>query len=281
MKVYKKKSKKSGKALKKAARKVARSVARLATVNAMRKVARQEIHRMTEDHEFQTQPVNVAIGGGPVQFTAAAWEANCCIDVNDLLLDNINQGTNTAQRVGNRIRLRSCVWKAVFSPYREASTGQYNNIPAELKITVLSSLVNPNSADKTAIRTICSNSLYQANASAIGMTSQLIDFLRIYNRDQVRVYKTRRYKIGNQNNVGNVAGVTTVLANNDFKLNQFCTINLTKYMNKIIKYDDSPSDARNKKIFIILEAVPADQTAGTTTPLVTMTNYLRCKWEDM
>ena len=98
-----------------AARSIKCKALRQATIKAMRKVAKAEIHRMAEDHELQTQPTNVAIGGGPVQYLATPWENNCCIDVNDLLLDNINQGTNTAQRVGNRLRLRSCVWKAVLS----------------------------------------------------------------------------------------------------------------------------------------------------------------------
>lgn len=257
--------------------KIKREAARKAQVKVMRRIAKSEIHRMAEDFEFMTVPTNLSIGGGPVQYTATPWENNCCIDVNDLLLDNINQGTNQSQRIGNRVRLRRCVWKAIFSAYRDPVSGTYNYIPAELKVTVLSSMVNPNSAVKSDIRTICSNTLYQANASAIGMTSSLIDFLRAYNKDQVRVYKTRTYKIGGQN----YPQSTPVVGNNDFKFNAKCTINLTKYMNKIIKYDDSPSDARNKKIFIILEAVPADQSVGTTTPLVSMTNYLHMKYEDI
>lgn len=256
---------------------VKRTAARKAQVKVMRKIAKAEIHRMAEDFEFMTVPTNLAIGGGPVQYLSTPWENNCCIDVNDLLLDNINQGTNQSQRIGNRVRLRRCVWKAIFSAYRDPVSGAYNYIPAELKITVLSSIVNPNSAVKSDIRTICANSLYQANAASIGMTSSLIDFLRAYNKDQVRIYKTRTYKIGGQN----YPQSTPVVGNNDFKFNAKCTINLGKYMNKIIKYDDSPSDARNKKIFIVLEAVPADQSVGSTTPLVSMTNYLHMKYEDI
>lgn len=256
---------------------VKRTAARKAQVKVMRKIAKAEIHRMAEDFEFMTVPTNLAIGGGPVQYLSTPWENNCCIDVNDLLLDNINQGTNQSQRIGNRVRLRRCVWKAIFSAYRDPVSGAYNYIPAELKITVLSSIVNPNSAVKSDIRTICANSLYQANAASIGMTSSLIDFLRAYNKDQVRIYKTRTYKIGGQN----FPQSAPVVGNNDFKFNVKCTINLGKYMNKIIKYDDSPSDARNKKIFIVLEAVPVDQSVGSTTPLVSMTNYLHMKYEDI
>lgn len=256
---------------------VKRTAARKAQVKVMRKIAKAEIHRMAEDFEFMIVPTNLAIGGGPVQYLSTPWENNCCIDVNDLLLDNINQGTNQSQRIGNRVRLRRCVWKAIFSAYRDPVSGTYNYIPAELKITVLSSIVNPNSAVKSDIRTICANSLYQANAASIGMTSSLIDFLRAYNKDQVRIYKTRTYKIGGQN----YPQSTPVVGNNDFKFNAKCTINLGKYMNKIIKYDDSPSDARNKKIFIVLEAVLADQSVGSTTPLVSMTNYLHMKYEDI
>lgn len=246
----------------------------------VRRVARAEIRRATEDKEWHTGFVNLEPGAGPVITSSAYWQANNCIDITDLTLRQIVNGNNNANRIGNRIRLRSCVLRGmvfVDPDLTEAVKETFG--PFEVKMWVVSSRQQPNFIDKNGIRTLAQFSFFDVGNTQTGFAGNLIDHCQRINEPELHLYQTRTFKIGVASGPWNTGG-TTMTMNNDYKLNRKFIVRLGKYMNKNIVYNDGVAEPRNKKVFIVWNVVPAVGSTATIASKVRLTFNLHLKYED-
>lgn len=241
----------------------------------IRRIAKGEVHKMVEDKELVTPVVGDTPGGSPGTFGNTNFETNNIIDVTDETLTKITQANGLTQngRIGNRLRLRSCVLRGTLFPNAEQNMATY------VKIWVVSARDRPNDASLANIRSICGASFFKTSPGTPNgsMTGQLIDLCRTVNEDQLQLYTTRVFKLGFQTSPNTVIGVA---ANNDFKLSHMFKIYLGRHMNKNVIYNDVTAEPRNKKIFVVMECIPADGSVSNNNSYAVLNYFLDIKYED-
>lgn len=148
-------------------------------------------------------------------------------------------GTGQATRIGNVVRTKRAVLKGVVFPSPGNVTLNPTPKPMEVCMWIFK-LKNRYFGDEiNYAQSVFNSSFFQDNASSQGASGSLIDIVRATNQDVVQVMYKRVFKIAYAagTNSGNVSS-------NDFKYNQKFSIDVTKYIPKVIKFndnDDSPS----------------------------------------
>lgn len=242
---------------------------------AVRVIAKSEAQKLIEDKQYITPVVGDTYGSGPTQFGNVNFETNNVIDVSNETLNLITQAQGLTQngRIGNRLKLKSCVIRGTLTP------NQAQIVPHYLKIWILSSKLYVNTADVATIRTICQNNFFKTSptSGSAGMTGQLIDLCRTVNDEQVTVYYTKVFKIGFFNLPNNALLPS---GNNDFSYGRTFKFYLGRHMNKNIIYNDNAAEPRNKKLFVVMEAIPADSSVANNNSYGILNYFIEMKYED-
>lgn len=261
---------------------IKRSAARRAQVSTMRKIAKQEFHKMVEDKEVRTLITNkflYSFANQPIPANSGFFAQNI-LDCSNVW-GPIPQGTAEGQRIGNKIRIRKFLYDATLSvPLTEEYVNQG---PYYVKMWVLSSKFNrENSSVNEVYNSMCAsldNSFFDNGSSSQGMSGALIDHLMPVNLDRWNVHKTRTFKVGNSEAIE----IGTYRGNNDFKTLVRLKINLAKYMPKLLHYNDSQVSLFNKKLFIVYEVLGAGGNSISDTlnnPLIVHNACWHFKYED-
>lgn len=256
-------------------RKVGKTMPKKYLGKMIRSIAKREVSKQIEDKEYITPITGDTPGGSPATFGNANFETNNIIDVNLETVNLITQANGLTEhgRIGNKIKLKSCVLRGVLYP------SIVQNMATYVKIWVVSSRQFPNDCTITQMRSICGLSFFNTSPTSTngGMTGQLIDLCRSVNDDQLQLYAQRQFKLSFSSapNPGlNVAG------NNDFKLSHPFRLYLGRHMNKNIIYNDADAQARNKKIFVVMECIPADGSVSNNNSYAVLNYFLDFKYED-
>lgn len=245
--------------LKKAAkRSAARRAARKTAVKMMRKIAKAEISKMAEDKEVRLSGANRALYSYPGQTTYASsyWGANNIYDTS-IVWAGLSQGTGEGNRIGNKIRIKRFRMSCIIYPITEAST--VNQGPYNVRVWVVSSKLNPNSLSPALVySSMCDlgtneKSFFDNGSSTNGMVGNLTDLLLPVNTNVWNVHKCMTFKIANSQapETGNAQG------NNDYKFNKKFYIDLKKYQNKVLQFNDASLNQYNKKIWVVFEVLNA------------------------
>lgn len=243
----------------------------------MRRVARAEISRQAENKEGTTG-YNQQDLFHPKVFngsTGTFFQQNNILDVSLGTVNNIAQGVGQANRIGNKIRLKKLVLRGQISVNAENLTAAASDA-CNVKMWIVSFKERPNDSNLPYAEAVTSSTFFQNGNSSLGMQGEPIDHFLAVNDDQVRLYKTRMYKIGTSLAPGSAG-------NNDYMLTRSFRIDLLPYMNKRLVYQDTSSQPRNKKLFVVFEpvkAVPGQALQGDT-PLCSLTYAYEYEWEDM
>lgn len=241
----------------------------------MRIIARREVHKAIEDKEMITPIVGDTYGSGPTQFGTTNFETNNIIDVTAETLQLVTQANGLTEngRIGNRITLKKCVLRGTVTP------NSVQLYPHYLKMWVVSSKQFPNDCTVVQMRSICALSFFNTSPTSTsgGMSGQLIDLCRTINEDQLTLYATKVFKLGFQSlpNPG-----LTQAGNNDFAYGRTFTMYLGRHMNKKVVYNDTDTLPRNKKIFVVMEAIPADSSVANNNSYGLINYFLDMKYED-
>lgn len=245
------------------------------TPKAVRRIAKKEVHRMIEDKEYITPVVGDTPGSGPIQFGTANFITNNIIDISSESLNLITQANGLTQngRVGNKITLRKCVLRGTLTP------NGVQVVPHYLKLWVVSSKLYPNSCSSSVMETICRTEFFKTSPTSTsgGMSGQLIDLCRTVNDQSVNVYSQRVFKLGFSSlpNPG-----LTQAGNNDFNYGKTFKLYLGRHMNKHVVFNDTAADPRNKKLFIVMEAIPADGSVGNNNTYAVLNYFIEVAYED-
>jgi len=192
------------------------------------------------------------------------------------------QGSQTGERVGNQIRVKTLIHKYVLFPTPYDLTQNPTPKPQEVILwwgrLKRSATEIPSATDFQRF--------FQFGANAISPTGDIRDVISYVNTDMFTIFATRRHKLGNSNyqyDPSNVSKPYQFSANNDFKLNHVNTINLTKYMKKVQKYDDDYAPIIGQSnVFVWATTVNADGTLQTGVNIrpVQWYSYFNIKYED-
>lgn len=162
------------------------------------------------------------------------------------LLPTIGQGTNTNARIGNRINIKSGKLQVHVSltPF-DAITNPFV-VPVSVKFWVLKCRKCNSNGILTASPDIATD-FFDTTSTAVGMQANFLDMQLPVNKEKYQVFAQRTFTLG-VDRFGSVA---------DF------TINTTKYMKKLLHYDDSSTTVTNDNLFLISQAVMSDGRIST------------------
>lgn len=170
----------------------------------------------------------------------------------------IDQGTGQGQRVGNAIRIKKLKISGVLRPLPYNVTTNTDPVPLFIKLMFMT-----RKDSSTAVSTNVSD-LLQYGSSAESPGFQLVNLTRPVNTDDWMVHTVRTFKLGYATYDGtSIDPGAQSFANNDFKLNHFVNIDLTKYCPKLIKFDDNTFLPSTRNIVMY----PFVYRADSSTPI--------------
>lgn len=193
----------------------------------------------------------------------------------------ISQGSGDGNRIGNRVRtsrvmLRGMLWS---NPYN-ASTNTIN-CPIEVCLWVFR--LKPGFADTYVnAQSVLANSIFKIGNNVAGITNTMLDFNYPINTDMIILKKRKVFKLGNAAQYNTVGSVNSNLyANNDFKLNQRFSLNVTKYVNKNVSYKDTDNNPTSRTTWCALTFANADNSTPLSTNIPASFNYfVEYQYED-
>jgi len=182
---------------------------------------------------------------------------------------HIDQGVGQSDRVGNTIRTRKLIFRYIMTPLPQDSTITPYNIPQEVRI-FFGYLKNQR---LTFPDVSTFNNLFQFGNTDTSPFNNLWDMTLPVNNDLFTVVKQVRHKVGNSVYT-DFQGIKpyNYYSNNDFKMNCMRSIDLTKYLNKVLKFNDTTGTC-DSGLYVWFIAVNAD---GTQSIFNTAT--VRCQY---
>lgn len=186
----------------------------------------------------------------------------------------LTQGTGEGNRIGNTVRvvkatMRYCVYA---NPY----DGLLNLIPKPQDLIIR--LFTGKRSTTTLLTSV--PGYFELGSSSITPTGTVADLNRQVNNDLYSEYTVRKHKVGfsNYGGTGNQTNYQSY-ANNDYKLNIVKTIDYTKYIPKVIRFDDSLSENPTSKLVqMFVESVNADGTTQPSSYTPLSFNYTLSLW---
>lgn len=170
----------------------------------------------------------------------------------------IVSGTEQGQRVGNVIRTKYATLKGIVFPFPINNTLNPDPKPMEVCMWIFKlKRADPLGGWYIAsAEEAVSTAFFQDGNSVSGITGELIDVMKAINQDRIQLLHKRIFKVG----FASGADLTTEHPNNDFKLNQKFSINITKYLSKVVKYDDNDDDPSINPTYCLIQGYCADST---------------------
>jgi len=186
----------------------------------------------------------------------------------DSLLTPISLGTNSQQRIGNKITLSKVTLRGMINPrtYQTTNTDESpsNNAPSPFLFKIWigyqrNTAYNEPEADYP--------NFFQEGGNSASPSGTLMDTFRKINTDKYVVVATRMYKVGPQSIITSqntpVVANNQNYSNNEFKFCQRFSFDVTKYCVKAVKYNDTNNQPNTRGLFWWVEAI--DPTGTTFT----------------
>lgn len=202
---------------------------------AVKKYVKSAIHRSMENKYHLSYATNTPMGSG--QFSL-------------LLNPQINQGTGSAQRSGNQVSVKSAYinFAVTLSTYN-ATTNPY---PAPMHFRWF--LISQRQSNLSPLNT---TNFFEVNNSSTGWQGTYLDQLFRVNPEHYKVHKEGFFRLGvtGQSNSFPVTS-TTIHDNSKFSITKKLYFN--KYINKILKYDDTSLQVLNTNCWLVILATQAN-----------------------
>jgi hypothetical protein len=177
---------------------------------------------------------------------------------------SINQGVGQKNRIANKIRTHKCVLRGIITPrifYQDATQFYPKNTDCKPCLVKMWILTQKNQA-YGQVEPDMPDFLQNGNL-ALPLDGTIMDTFRKVNTDLYHIYATRTFKVGNSWYSKNTSDGFNYLAgqysaNNDFKLCQRFTIDLTKFCIKHVTYNDGDNLPKVRGLWMAWEAIAAD-----------------------
>lgn len=184
---------------------------------------------------------------------------------------SIGQGAGAGDRVSNKITTKSLWFNGLISPKVYDINVNPSPQPRDVMMVILSS-----KSDPTAVLAALPN-LFQNGNTSQGPSGTQLDTIIPFNTDKYTIYYRRVFKCGTAENAG--SGINNNYqrySNNDYKICNRFRVNCTKYINKVLKFNDTSNVPNNRFLWAVFLVMNADGTSmgiGETQPL-----QLNCNW---
>lgn len=166
----------------------------------------------------------------------------------------IAQGTGAGDRIGNKIRVKKAIFKGVVYPYPYDATNNTAPRPHDVRMIIAKNKYQPQVAPPLT-------SQYETGDSYNAAIGQLQDIVQTLNRDTWKVYDDRVYKIGNASDNGTGAAITQqYYNNNDYKLNQMFSIDITHMLPSTIEWNTTVGLPVSPGLFCTMVPAACDGT---------------------
>lgn len=190
----------------------------------------------------------------------------------------ISQGVGQGERVGNSIRSHKLIYTGVLAP--NAYDATYNAIPQPQEVLfMVLRRKDLGDGQPTSL-----TGLYQVGNSQTNPTGAMIDVLRDINEDLYQVAYRRIFKVGPAaNNASGNSNTYQRFENSDFKYNCKFRMDLTKYIDKIVKFNDASTSQVGARCYYWAVWMPVNAacTAGSATDRpVQLTSQLQYFFKD-
>lgn len=215
------------------------------------------------------------------QISFASYQAQLDLSVQPIYPSisvlQIPQGVGQGQRCGNTIKTRRLGLKYTLFPIKQVPNEQ-NDQPTPQDVIVWIGYLKNNRQTEPSIVDFAA--FFQEGNTAVSPVGNLWDLMSQVNTDLFTICKVFRHKVGNAIYT-DYAGIkpSNYYSNNDYKLNCGMTVDLTKYINKTIKFDDD-SLVSDTGLYMWMTAVNADSTIDQFTTKVGMYWNLEYQYED-
>lgn len=190
---------------------------------------------------------------------------------------DIGQGTGEGNRIGNRIKIKRLTMKGVLFPLPYNSSTNPTPLPSHVVLWFFMKRV-----ESTELPTTLGGFLEEGNTSR-NLQNQLSDLISRVNNDRYRYFFRKIFKIGTSGYGGTGSQVAyQYFENNDFKLNQRFSIDLTPYVVKNVIYDDNTTNTpRTRVLCCLMQAIAADGSSMASNIVPCECAYeLNCQYED-
>lgn len=183
----------------------------------------------------------------------------------------IAQGTGAGDRVSNKVTTKSLWFNGIITPKGYDITLNPAPQPRDVLMVILSS-----KSDPTAILASLPN-LFQNGNSSQGPSGTQLDTIIPFNTDKYTIYYRRVFKAGYASDAG--SGINNTYQrydNNDYKICNRFRVNCTKYVNKILKFNDTSNVPNNRFLwaaFLVMNSDGSLMGTAETQPL-----QLNCNW---
>lgn len=180
------------------------------------------------------------------------------------------QGTGQQQRIGNQVSPSKVIFRGILAPTPYNATSNPTPNPVMIRMYILSGKRNVATQSVADIYNICNNTLFANGNSSLGMLGTLYDIITPINTDQVTCHMMKTFKLGYESYSGVTGGsdVTQTKASNDYKLNHRFSINITKYLTKVWKFNDNAGATTSRQLFAVFQPVNFNGSipSAATTP---------------
>lgn len=196
------------------------------------------------------------------------------LDITNLI---VSQGVGQGQRVGNTIKTRKLMFKGTVFPLGYDAITNTQPVPQQIKMWIFYDKILP-----TQNPTPRGNGDFFQNGSGTATFSNtLMDMWRPHNKDRYVVLATRVFKVGYEDFEG-AGGVQAQgwMSNNDFKMNQNFSIDLTKHYPKIVKFNDNQFLPTTRGLWCMIQPVWANGGLNTNAYSCRMQYMLDYTYED-
>jgi len=231
------------------------------------KIARSVITRMAEKKQVR---YNWEWSFGSI--ATGSWAGNALQPLTPLATyTDIAQGTGQANRIGNKIRTSSLVFDGVIYPTRYNATTNPAPRPNDVMMVIFSDKEDPNTFNSLTMP-----NFFQSGNTSIAPTGNIIDTILPINTDRYTVHYKRMFKVGyaSFDGTGSVPAAQNY-NNNDYKFSCRFRVNCTKYMPKILRFNDSNNTPNSRVIRVAFLPCYAD---GLVMPTVAQTITVAANW---
>lgn len=258
-------------------------------VKSVKTIARQVVSENRERKLKQFTIVNYALSPYNVgdQILGANTVSMVCLSPNNIPGTSppadlsIQQGTDSDNRIGSRILMKSGIARLFFSA--NAQDNVYNQFPQPMMVQVFVGY------DRTTSNGQPSASLpqfYEVNGISVSPTGNVLDTFRKINKERYVIFNRRTYKIGNAEYFGAGSGSGQAVSrqyytNNDFKLTQRATFDYTKHLIKTVKYsDDGDTTPTTRQVWMWWITTPLTGTLTGGARQITLNMEAVVKYTD-
>jgi len=190
----------------------------------------------------------------------------------------ISQGVGQNGRTGNSIKIKKAMLRYILRPQNYDVTN--NPFPAPVHVDMYLGRTRVCSGDQPIAADF--NALYQSGSTSLAPVGSINDLVSEVNKDYFTIKKRWSHKLGfaNSQGTGGIA-VAQYFANNDFSLNIIRKMNITKYMPKILKFNDATNQVQGDGLFLWYQAVNAGGGINGSTVLPAhITFWIELTYED-